>query len=177
MDHFIEILLSEDLYEIRDINRSVNLIYFNQLTNLYDIQLMAKNIYKRDRSMKLKKAYSKEKYLKLSNKNRYISIKNISDVVFNYYTTETLGLKNYQTKKILSSGNLNNEHLQEKYCQLIDILKNKLKKSIIKRELEGGKYENIPNEIKEDYIIYKTLLVNEFYSTYIEKLCKKNVPS
>ena len=52
MDYFIEILLSEDIYEIRDINRSLNLIYFNQLTNLYDIQLMAKNIYKRDVTVK-----------------------------------------------------------------------------------------------------------------------------
>lgn len=170
MDLFMDILLSEDIYEIK--NRSLNLIYFNELTHLYDIQLMAKNIYKKDKYMKLKKAYSKKMYLNLPNKNRFDSIKNISDIVFDNCTTETIGLKNYQMKKVLNSVTLYNEHIQEKYYQLIDILKTKLKKSIIERELEDGKYDKIPNEIKDVYIIYKTLSVNEFYSTYIDKITK-----
>lgn len=169
----------EDFYNIlnidgiADFNKSLNLIYFNNMTHLYDVELFTKRIVKKDKILNLHKSYDEKSYDDMGKTKKFDYIKNIS---WSYYSRSEKFLNETQFKILnndLKKGSVYlNEIDDEKFAdfkRLLKLLSQKLKSYIVKGK-KSEKGFKLPKEIEDDYYVYSKLVKIEFYEKFINKI-------
>lgn len=163
IEKFIQILNAKG-----NINNSLNLIYFNMITGLYNLKIYSNQIFQRNYQMQIKKMGVN--YIKLTKKDRLDSIKGIVD--YCYYKTFTLPLGiQLELIKLETNPTISErEELDsEKYMNLLTYLTANLEGEFL------NDYKGNESEIARAYFIYQKLCETEFYEKNIQKFSKANI--
>lgn len=151
-----------------NINNSLNLVYFNMVTNLYDLKIYSNEIYQRSRRIQAMRMGTS--YTELTKKDRFESIKGIVDHC--YYKTFVLPLgMQFEFIKLESNPSITErgEVDEGEYVKLITCLTDNLEKLIL------NDYKGNESEIEKDYFVYQELCKFEFYEENIKKFSEENI--
>lgn len=169
----------EDFYYILDengieeVNKSLNLSYFNRMTNLYDLELYTKQILKKDKLVQFNKSYDKGYYKILSNSKKFDRIKNLSLSYYSHSEDFMQGIQWNVFSSDLQKGANNLKEIEDesikKMNSFLSFLCNGLKAYILKQNTLQTDFE-LPEDIEDDYFIYKKLAKIEFYEKFIKKI-------
>ncbi|GEM_PF-5527755 len=163
IEKFIQILNTKGY-----INGSLNLIYFNMITGLYNLKIYSNQIFQQNYQMQIKKMGIN--YIELTKKDRLDSIKGIVDNCYYKTFTLPLGIQLEIIKLETNPTFSEREELDsEKYLNLLTYLTAKLESEIL------NDYKGNESEIERAYFIYQKLCKAEFYEKNIRKFSKENI--
>ncbi|WP_283747275.1 hypothetical protein [Bacillus cereus] len=166
VEDFYSILNAEG---IADFNKSLNLIYFNNMTHLYNVELFTKQILEKDKLAPLYKSYDE----KMGKSKKFDYIKNISWL---YYSrsgkflngTQCKILNNDLRKGFIHLDEIDDEKFED-FKRFLKLISQKLKSCILKNKKVEKGFE-LPKEIEDDYYVYSKLVKIEFYEKFINKI-------
>ncbi|MER2192137.1 MAG: hypothetical protein ABS951_14345 [Solibacillus sp.] len=174
--NFLQLLKQKQLNS-SGINTSVNLYLFNKYTSLFDVWMLSKLTMKYANLNKLTKMPKLKQYVKVNKKVRFQMKVELCKRVAKVTNIKGVLLKRLLVKQFLNKPLLFEEKFLEDMEGFLDDATEGLKEYILKNISNNEMYMDIPEDIREDYIIYEQLKDVNPYNQLINNKMNKEFTS